>query len=192
MYVFIHGGGYVGGTGSNYGPNLLLDEDVILVTPNYRLGILGFLNSEDGYVPANVGLKDLILALKWIQRNIAAFGGDPGKVTLSGESAGAAAAWLLAISPASKGLLHRLIVQSGSGMGQWAVTPNPLEKELDFATKVGCPTLKKTAAVIECLRKAPLEDLMAQEALPNNVRQCPPHTFPTRHHMMLGAEDKVI
>jgi hypothetical protein len=82
-------------TGSNtskrYGPEFLLTEDIVLVTINYRVGIFGFLNFEDASlgVPANTGLKDMVMVLKWVQKNISTFSGDPNNVTIFGESAGA-------------------------------------------------------------------------------------------------------
>lgn len=75
--VWIHGGGFVAGAGALTGPDFFLDEDVILVAPNYRLGPLGFLSTEDENCPGNFGLKDQVLALKWVQENIKQFGGDP-------------------------------------------------------------------------------------------------------------------
>lgn len=77
--VYIHGGGFISGAGitRGYSPGYLLDKDVILVAFNYRLGILGFLSTEDENCPGNFGLKDQLLALKWIHANIRRFGGDP-------------------------------------------------------------------------------------------------------------------
>ena len=109
---WVHGGGFLDGAGSHFGADFIMDEDVILVTINYRLGILGFLNTEDGTAPANVGLKDMIFALKWVQRNIAAFGGDPKKVTIFGESAGAVSVHLLMLSPAANGMGYFLHLES--------------------------------------------------------------------------------
>jgi bile salt-stimulated lipase len=88
--VWIHGGSFNAGSGDTWwlGPNLLVNEGVIVVTFNYRLGILGFLNSGDGEIQGNFGLKDQVMALRWVKENIAAFGGDPNEVTIFGESAG--------------------------------------------------------------------------------------------------------
>lgn len=103
--VRIHGGGFLVGSSNftYYGPNYLLDKNIILVSINYRLGILGFFATKDSIVSGNFGLKDQVLALKWVKRNIKYFGGDPNRVTLFGESAGGACVGLHAISDASNG-----------------------------------------------------------------------------------------
>ncbi|ENN76283.1 hypothetical protein HUJ04_002412 [Dendroctonus ponderosae] len=108
VMVFFHGGGWLCGGGNTmwYGPDVLLDRDVVLVVPNYRLGALGFLSTGDEIVPGNNGLKDQNLALRWIQSNIQYFGGDPKSVTLFGESAGGASVHYHMMSPKSKGVCH--------------------------------------------------------------------------------------
>ena len=100
---WIHGGGFLFGAGSDMGPSYFMDEDIILVTINYRLGVFGFLNTGDEFVTGNMGIRDMILALKWTHANVASFGGDPEKITIFGESAGAAAVHSLMISPLSSG-----------------------------------------------------------------------------------------
>ena len=101
--VWIHGGAYTYGAGSVLGTQYFMDTDVIIVTLNYRLGAFGFLSTDDDIVAGNMGLKDMIMALKWVQKNIHFFGGDPQNVTLFGESAGGAAVHTLSISPAARG-----------------------------------------------------------------------------------------
>ncbi|XP_058807483.1 juvenile hormone esterase-like [Phymastichus coffea] len=127
VMVWVHGGGFMFGSGddANFGPDYLLRKDIILVTFNYRLGIFGFLNLEDEAAPGNQGLKDQILAFKWVQANIAKFGGDPNNVTAFGESAGAICIQLLALSPMGKGLFNKMICQSGSIFNSWARLKNP-------------------------------------------------------------------
>ena len=88
VMVWFHGGGFVTGQASMYGPQHLLDKDVILVTVNYRLGPLGFFSLGTEQVPGNQGMWDQYEGLRWVQSNIASFGGDPNKVTIFGESAG--------------------------------------------------------------------------------------------------------
>lgn len=90
VMVWIHGGGFMGGSSKTdvYGPDYLLQKNVVIVSFNYRLGVIGFLSLSDPElnVPGNTGLKDQVFALKWVQKNISKFGGDPGNVTLFGES----------------------------------------------------------------------------------------------------------
>ena len=103
--VWIHGGAFIGGSSSTkyFHPGYLMEKDIVLVSMNYRLGILGFLSTGNSVAPGNFGMKDQVLALKWVQKNIRAFGGDPKKVTIFGESAGGASVSLHAFSNASKG-----------------------------------------------------------------------------------------
>ena len=119
VMTFFHGGGWTVGCSSSYGPEYLLDgedDDVVLVSVNYRLGVFGFLSTEDGTAPGNWGLLDQRLALQWIRRYIGHFGGNPDAVTIFGESAGAYAVHHQVESPLSAGLFHRAILQSGSNL----------------------------------------------------------------------------
>ncbi|RZC42615.1 COesterase and/or Abhydrolase 3 domain containing protein [Asbolus verrucosus] len=124
VMVWIHGGAFLYGCNKSeyFGPDYLITEDIVLVCINYRLGVLGFLSLEDPSlgIPGNAGMKDMILALKWVQRNIQKFGGDPNNVTIFGESAGSASVHYLYLSPLSKGLFHKAIAQSGSSLNCWA------------------------------------------------------------------------
>ncbi|WP_374009828.1 carboxylesterase/lipase family protein [Leifsonia sp. LS-T14] len=118
VMVWLHGGAYALGASSQLvyrGDRLVVDGDVVLVTLNYRLGALGFLDLTAAGVPGaetNVALRDVLLALRWVRDNIHAFGGDPGAVTLFGQSAGAGLVTALLASPATEGLFHRAIAQS--------------------------------------------------------------------------------
>jgi para-nitrobenzyl esterase len=121
VMVWFHGGAFVFGAGSVgiYDGEALAAHDVVVVTVNYRLGALGFValaQVSDGQAPGSgtEGLADQILALDWVRRNIAAFGGDPGNVTIFGESAGAMSVAALLASPAARGLFHKAVTQSGA------------------------------------------------------------------------------
>ncbi|RZC36248.1 COesterase and/or Abhydrolase 3 domain containing protein, partial [Asbolus verrucosus] len=120
--VFIYGGGFEAGFSNYnlYGPDHLLERNVVVVTFNYRLGILGFLSTGDLVVPGNNGLKDQVLALKWVRDNIRSFGGDPNQVTIFGQSAGSASVSYHMQSPLSRGLFHRAIMESGVSLCSWA------------------------------------------------------------------------
>ena len=121
VMVFVHGGGFVAGSTRSelYDGSAFARDGVVLVTLNYRLGVSGFLDLPGA--PANRGLLDVIAALRWVRENIAAFGGDPDRVTLFGQSAGATIVGGVLAAPEAEGLFRRAIVQSGSGLG--AFTP---------------------------------------------------------------------
>ena len=120
--VWIHGGSFKTGSGSVpiYDGRKLAARGIIVATLNYRLGVLGFLAhpqltaESEQHISGNYGIMDIIAALKWLQRNIAAFDGDPQRVTIAGQSAGAFAADILEASPAARGLFHGVIAESGS------------------------------------------------------------------------------
>lgn len=122
VMVWIHGGGYVNGSGSTPwydGTSLATRGDVVVVTINYRLGALGLLwlgDLDDSYRSSGMNaILDQVAALRWVQHNIAAFGGDPANVTVFGESAGAMSIGTLLATPAARSLFHRAIAQSGAG-----------------------------------------------------------------------------
>jgi len=118
VMVFIHGGGLTAGAGSLYDPSMLVAQGVIVVTINYRLGVLGFLAQSaldsEGHEAGNYGFMDQQLALKWVKDNIKAFGGSPKAVTIFGESAGGQSIYCNLASPTAKGLFRGAIAESGS------------------------------------------------------------------------------
>lgn len=128
----IHGGGLQFGHGemSLLGPEYINQDNVIFVSFNYRLNVLGFLNTGDASSPGNYGLKDMILALQWVRDNIEFFGGNPDDVTIHGISGGAVAVHALVISPVATGLFHKAIAHSGSLFNSWAFNNNPLSAAL--------------------------------------------------------------
>lgn len=130
ILFWIHGGAFQFGNGNAflYGPDYLLPENIMVVTINYRLGALGFLNAGTPDAPGNAGLKDQVLALRWVRDNIEAFGGDPDEVVIGGQSAGSASVHYLMMSPSAKGLFKRAILQSGVTTNPWAVTNIPNER----------------------------------------------------------------
>ncbi|XP_020707598.2 esterase E4 isoform X2 [Athalia rosae] len=163
VMVWVHGGGFVEGNSlpRHYGPRYLLDEDIVLVTFNYRLGPIGFLSAGDEVLPGNWGMKDQVLALKWVQENIAKFGGNPERVTIFGQSAGSAAVQLLALSESTKGLFHQYISQSGGADSYWSYRPK--ESYAKYALALGeyfnCPT-NATIYMLECLRELDAGDIV--------------------------------
>ncbi|KAJ8871578.1 hypothetical protein PR048_027904 [Dryococelus australis] len=166
VMVWFHGGGWVSGAGTSkfYGPTFLMDQDIVLVTVNYRLGPLGFLSTGDEASPGNYGLKDQVAALRWTRDNIAAFGGNPNSVTIFGESAGGASVHYHMLSPLSNGLFHRGISQSGTALNIWTLAPNGDSKfqAEKLATFLSCPK-EPTAALVKCLREKSAVDIIATD-----------------------------
>lgn len=122
VMVYIHGGGWFFGSGNDdlQGPDLLINKDVILVTMNYRIGVLGFMSLGTPAYSGNQGLKDQQLALRWINENIAKFGGDRHKITIFGQSAGSSSCQFHMLSPGSKGLFQQTL-QISSTFDVWEV-----------------------------------------------------------------------
>ncbi|CAH1407429.1 unnamed protein product [Nezara viridula] len=164
----IHGGAFKQGSagGLDYA-NFFMDEDVVFVSTNYRLGTMGFLSLEDDVIPGNMGLKDQALALEWVYQEISAFGGDPNLITVIGGSAGAVSAHLICEVPRTNGLLKGCISQSGDGWAHWAILePGSARKmALKMAKKVGC---NETGDLLRCLQSKPIELIGDVNLLQNN------------------------
>ncbi|KAF6203528.1 hypothetical protein GE061_001860 [Apolygus lucorum] len=164
VIVHIHGGDFQVMSGDLWGPRHLLDRDFVYVNFNYRMGVLGFLSLDDKTCPGNNGLKDQNLALKWINKHIAAFGGNPNSITITGISAGGASVHYHLLSPLSKGLFHKAIANSGAVLNPWALTKKPREKALVIANAVGCAS-NDSILILECLRDRPAEQLVLSAKL---------------------------
>ena len=103
VVFYIHGGDFKTGGKDFYKPDILLKQDVILVVPNYRLGVLGFMGTDDYHCPGNFGIKDLIAALRWVSSEIYRFGGERNSITLMGHDAGAIAAHIMMMTKDANG-----------------------------------------------------------------------------------------
>jgi para-nitrobenzyl esterase len=176
VLVWIYGGGFNAGATSEttYTGEKLAKKGVVLVSIAYRVGQLGFLAHPElsaespNHVSGNYGLLDMIAGLKWIQKNIAAFGGDPNKITIFGESAGGIAVSMLCVSPLAKGLFHGAISQSGGSFGPPRVTTFPGEnlKRLPDAESAGSAYVKNGGfSSIADLRKIDADKLPAVRGL---------------------------
>lgn len=149
--VFVHGGGFVAGStrAPLYDGSSFARDGVVMVTVNYRLGVVGFLDLPGA--PANRGLLDIVAALRWVQANIGAFGGDPGNVTVVGQSAGATLVSAALVRPDVSGLVRRAIVQSGNGCG--AFSPEQAARVTDAAAKaLGVPPQADAFAAVSDAR----------------------------------------
>jgi carboxylesterase type B len=154
VMVWFFGGGYVSGANIQYPGHFLATKDVVVVVPNYRVAIFGFLSTPGGLVKGNMGLYDQTLALEFVRDNIAAFGGLPNRVTIFGQSAGAGSTALHMISPKSRGLYYQAIQESGTEQNFWALNFPPQEPETyvyQVADQANCPK-DDEAAMIACLK----------------------------------------
>ena len=153
------------GSGHSYShPEYFMDEEVIFVNFNYRLGIFGFLSTGDSVVSGNNGLKDQVMVLKWVQENIGSFGGNPESVTLTGLSAGASSVHFHYISDMSVGLFQKGFSQSGVALNSYALQEEPLKKAKTLAEAVGCPTAS-TSVLVDCLKQRPFKHLLTKMPL---------------------------
>jgi len=170
VMVWIHGGGFFSGSGGEYDPRkLAVAGNVIVVTLNYRLGALGFLahpalDNGAAQPSGDYGLQDQQAALRWVNRNAGAFGGDPHRVTIFGESAGGISVCSHLAAPGSAGLFQRAIIQSGPCTVNWPYAPSwaPVARKTaqaygqTIAKQLGCGDPSHAAA---CLRHLPVRDL---------------------------------
>lgn len=165
VMVFIHGGSFIRGSGDDryFGPSYMMDEDIVLVTLNYRLGPLGFLTTYDGAAPGNNALRDQVMALQWVQDNIAAFGGDPGSVTIFGHSAGSVCVSVLVLSPLTRGLFHRAISQAGAAVANIGACGRRMGFTEELAAELDCP-IDSADAMLACLKLVPVQALLAHPA----------------------------
>ena len=177
--VWIHGGGYTGGSGSNFvyrGGDLVRQGDVVVVTCNYRLGALGFLGHRelrdpDGFI-GNWGLHDQVAALRWVRDHIAQFGGDPANVTVFGESAGGFSVSALMGTPGAAGLFRRAIVESG---GVHVHTVEEAERTADrLVAALGLAACDRTR-----WSRFPAADLVAATEVVAQAHSRPRHDSPT-------------
>ncbi|XP_035693610.1 neuroligin-4, X-linked-like isoform X1 [Branchiostoma floridae] len=163
VMVFVHGGDFVHGAGSMYDGSVLASHGtVVVVTVNYRMGILGYLSTTDNSAVGNYALMDQIAALRWVNDNIANFKGDPTRVTLFGPETGAVNINLLTLAPEAAGLFRRAILQGGSAIASWSLSPDPRRFSNLLAENVSCCRPNTTLGV-ECLRTIPWRDLLAVE-----------------------------
>jgi para-nitrobenzyl esterase len=172
VLVWIHGGSLISGEGSDYNPVGLVGKGVVVVTINYRLGLLGFLAhpalsaESKTHDSGDYGLMDQQFALAWVKHNIAAFGGNPKSVTIFGESAGGLSVRSQLVSPAAKGLFERAITESGS----YAETV-PTLAQAEAAGQASAAAMGCASQTAACLRKLPVRTLIANETaltqLPN-------------------------
>ncbi|CAH1773539.1 unnamed protein product [Owenia fusiformis] len=163
VLVFIHGGSQEFGMGAHFpGHILAVNQDIVVVTFNYRIGPLGFLSFATNELPGNYGLLDQVKLLQWVQKNIGEFGGDAERVTILGHSAGGASVGLHLVSPLSTGLFKRVISMSGTPFAHWAAMRPPASPEKyarSYAKSMDCAS-GSIADIKFCLKMHGIETLM--------------------------------
>lgn len=169
VLVWFYGGGFYSGTTTLevYDPKILCSEEqVVVVSVNYRVASLGFLFFDRPDVPGNAGMFDQLMALEWIRDNIVYFGGNPHNVTIFGESAGAVSVGLHLLSPLSRHLFSQSVLQSGSPTVPWAITDREVifKRGLLLAEALKCPHDRSNMnAVVECLRTRDPFEMVSNE-----------------------------
>ncbi|CAH0698874.1 unnamed protein product [Spodoptera exigua] len=156
--VYVHGGGFVMGWGEMFkATQLMKTKDIIVVTFNYRLGVHGFLCLGTEDAPGNAGMKDQVALLRWVQKNIASFGGNPDDVTILGYSAGSASVDLLMLSKSAEGLFHRVVPESGGNLAAFSIQRDPVEIAKTFAKQLNFTNVDDINALGQFYKTAPLE-----------------------------------
>jgi carboxylesterase type B len=145
-----------------YGPDLLLRENVIVVTINYRLSSLGFLSTGDKHGQGNYALKDMVMALKWVKENIFAFGGNPDKITVFGQSAGSSAVHFLLLSDMAEGLFHQAIMQSGTVVSPFVFQKDPKQRAEEIGRNLGLE-FNSTESLMDQLREIDFRQILNVE-----------------------------
>ena len=202
VIVWFHTGGFVAASNNfvnHNGRRLAEETGVVIVEPNYRLGPLGFLShaalaneSPDHPTSGNYGLLDQQFFLRWVRDNIAAFGGDPNNVTISGTSAGGDSIGLHLVLPGSAGLFHRAIIQSGTPTIRWPTSTETQAQGAAFATALGCVD---PATVVTCLRGKTFQQVLtamplgSQEVIERTGRA---YWYPTVDGVTVPAQPRVL
>ncbi|XP_061391122.1 glutactin [Musca vetustissima] len=161
VMFYIYGGGFYNGSNIDHPPNHLLEKDIVLVVPNYRVGALGWLSTRTENMPGNAPISDLYVALQWVQDYIHLFGGDPKQVTIFGQSAGTTMSGSLLFSPKTpETYFQRSIQQSGSIFSSWAITRNPMEQAERICNAVGCKFCENIDLLYVCLRNVTVPKIL--------------------------------
>jgi len=195
VLFYIHGGGFTMGAGSggfgmsNSGEDYFMESGVVLVTINYRLGPLGFMALPGTNIQGNMGMKDQLMAMRWVKQNIARFGGDPGRITISGLSAGGVSVHAHVLSPngEGEGLFHRAIAHSGTML-------MPLESEGVFEDSrfllENLCNFNSSTEIPENLNSTCLFDISVEDLLTETLKPMALFAMPTAERIVLEKNDR--
>ncbi|XP_055301885.1 esterase SG1-like [Sitodiplosis mosellana] len=161
VLVMVHGGTFSSGSNAELPPSYLLEHDIVLVVPNYRLNALGFLSTKTAEIPGNAGALDVLFVLKWVKRNIKYFGGNPNKITVMGQSSGAAMVSSLLLSPlVPNHLFQQMIIHSGSVFAPWTHALDPVAYAKDIAYRAKVPKNSSLQEINDAFMKMDVYDLI--------------------------------
>ncbi|XP_055338173.1 carboxylesterase 1E-like [Paramacrobiotus metropolitanus] len=161
VMVWIYGGGFQIGDKDVYNSTALADDiEAIVVTINYRVSIFGFFSTGDSIARGNYGIGDIKLALQWVKKNIGKFGGDPQKIAIFGESAGAVATSILLLDQTVRNSVRAVLSLSGSVLMDLVYTRDPKRETEELASKAGCP-VASSSQLVACLKRIPTQTLLA-------------------------------
>jgi len=164
VMLWIHGGAFTEGSGSDYDPVYFMEKDVVVVTINYRLGPLGFLTFGNDLASGNLGLRDQQLAIQWTRNYIQNFGGNPNKITIFGESAGGGSVHAQVLSHLNQGLIHGAIAQSGNIL-YTPIEDRPEKMAMKVGEKFNCSSNDLDEKMLDCLQEIPAQELIEGTAL---------------------------
>ncbi|CAH1962624.1 unnamed protein product [Acanthoscelides obtectus] len=176
VLFWIHGGAYEWGSGvhifgfgffDQFDPGFFMDEEIVVVTINYRLGALGFLTTEDESIPANLGLRDQNFALKWVINNIEVFGGDPKDIVITGQSAGASSTCFQLLSNGKEmESVTGAIMISGTCLSPWAINMDARMKAFDVGKRLGLDSSDNSSrSLLKKLQRVPAKKLMREAGM---------------------------
>lgn len=197
MLLLIHGDSFDYGTGNSYDVSLIASlAKIVVITINYRLGVLGFFSTGDSQAPGNYAILDIVAALHWIKDNIASFYGDPNKVTILGHGAGGALVHLLLISPITKSrpLLHGSIILGASAFTSWSLVEKPSDSAAQLSLQTNCSQrvqILHSHEFVGCLKGLAIESLIQRlHASPKYLSTFGP-TVDSRSVMPLNSNDNL-
>ncbi|XP_076069592.1 juvenile hormone esterase-like [Oratosquilla oratoria] len=156
VMVFFEGGPFTRSDTKVYSPRTFVAKGIVFVIVQYRIGVFGFLSTEDSVIPGNFGLKDQTMALRWVQANIKYYGGDPNQVTIMGQSARGASVMFHILSPHSTELFSKAIMMSGSGLAPWAMGHDFRRIATAIAQRFNCPI--QSQEMLHCLQQLDTSD----------------------------------
>uniref|UniRef100_A0A914DSV8 Carboxylesterase type B domain-containing protein n=2 Tax=Acrobeloides nanus TaxID=290746 RepID=A0A914DSV8_9BILA len=163
VIVFIHGGNFQSGSSADYPQDAILNNfvsrKIIFISANYRLGPIGFLSTGDSTLPGNIGLWDLILTLKWVKTNAHVFGGDANNIMLMGHGSGASAASILALSPRTDGLFHKVLLMSGTAISPGMVRDTAINATWTLDHLLQCRSFN-SSELLDCFKKQLKDEIL--------------------------------